>query len=137
MVIIVFQTIELIWELAKFFIYKIPESGLNYVPQSAANIVILLFNVLLSLEIKETIRDFKGDHEEKIKIIFIVSLIAVSRRVLSMEIEHASTLETLASQALILAFSFAYFLIKWSGKKKEIPEKKSKEFVGRPKSVVN
>lgn len=116
MVVISIQTMELIWELINSTANKFSSSGISYNPKSSSQIAVIFFNVLLSLEIMETVRIFNQDHETKIKIIFIVCMIAISRKLLESG-NHGDFKDSLATAGLILAFSVGYFLIRRVSKK--------------------
>jgi len=122
MVFICFQTLELLWELSKSIFARLQESGLNYNPEYSKNGVVLFFNVLLALEILETIKVFEKSHEIKIRIILIVCLIAVSRKILLLDTHESDPTAELALAALIIAFSLGYYLVN-----KQHPPTKSQE----------
>lgn len=112
MLFTVFQTLELAWEIFKGFKAHFAEAGMDYVPDYFKNVAVLFFNILLLLEILETVRVFKEAHEIKVKVILIVCLIAVSRKVLVMDAHESNPLAELSIAALVLVFSFSYFLVK-------------------------
>lgn len=122
MVFICFQTLELLWELSKSIFARLQESGLNYNPEYSKNGVVLFFNVLLALEILETIKVFEKSHEIKIRIILIVCLIAVSRKILLLDTHESDPTAEFALAALIIAFSLGYYLVN-----KQHPPTKSQE----------
>src|SRR5688572_12879007 len=72
MVLITVQTLTLIWEMGKSIYYRVAYSGLSYDPEHGKTVVVLFFNVLLALEILETVKAFARSHEVKIRIILIV-----------------------------------------------------------------
>ena len=111
MVLISVQTITLIWEMGKGIYNRFSESGLSYDPEHGKTTIVLFFNVLLALEILETVKAFAKSHEVKIRIILIVCLIAVSRKVLMLDLGHPEPLVEIALAALVLAFSISYFLV--------------------------
>jgi len=77
-------------------------------------ITVLFFNVLLTVEIMQTIRVFSKNHIIKVRIILIVCLIAVSRKIL--ELGHSSEpMAEFSLAALILSLSTGYFLVSRKG----------------------
>ena len=120
MIIIGFQTLELIWELITSFYIRISEVGLEHRPEYTQTVVVLFFNILLTMEVMETIKVFNQDHSVKIETILIVCMIAISRKLLATH-SHSDVNEELAIAALIIAFSVSYFLIRF-----KIREKKNK-----------
>ena len=111
MVLISVQTLTLVWEMGKGIYNRFSESGFNYDPEHGRIIIVLFFNVLLALEILETVKAFARSHEVKIRIILIVGLIAVSRKVLMLDLGEPHPVAELALAALIIAFSVSYFLV--------------------------
>ena len=71
----------------------------------------LFFNILLLLEILETVKTFSKGHVIKIKIILIVGIIAVTRKLLLEDMTHVEPLQELAVGGVILALSIGYFLV--------------------------
>lgn len=111
MVIIVFQVVQLIWNTISSFAKRFQEAGLEYAPEYTRTIAILFFNLLLMLEILQTIKVFSQNHVIKVRIILIVCLIAVSRKILALGEQSTEPLADFALAALILALSAGYFLV--------------------------
>ncbi|HEY9261946.1 phosphate-starvation-inducible PsiE family protein [Chitinophaga sp.] len=111
MFFIVFQTVELIWLTITGFMKRFEEIGLAYAPEYGRNMVLLFFNVLLALEILETVKVFEKSHEVKIRIILMVCMIAVSRKILMLDIFEGNPMSEIALATLIVALSFGYYLI--------------------------
>ena len=111
MVLISIQTVTLIWEMGRAIYHRFGEGGLSYDPEQARTTIILFFNVLLALEILETVKAFAKSHEVKIRIILIVCLIAVSRKVLMLDLTESEPIGEVALAALVIAFSVGYFLV--------------------------
>jgi uncharacterized membrane protein (DUF373 family) len=131
MFIVSFQTLELIWELITSFITRIKEVGLEYRPEYTQTVVVLFFSILLTLEIIETIKVFRHDHQAKIEIILIVVMIAISRKILAMDTQGSHVEEELATAALIVAFSLSYFLVRIRNKRN------SAKIKANPKTISN
>ena len=126
MILITIQTISLIWELGRTIYNRFGEAGLAYAPEYSKGVVILFFNVLLALEILETVKVSSSAHDVKIRIILLVCLIAISRKILMLDLGHPEPLVELALAAMVVAFSLGYFLVtrkKLSGKSGETEEK--------------
>jgi uncharacterized membrane protein (DUF373 family) len=71
----------------------------------------MFFNILLMMEIMETIRVFSHHHIIKVRIILIVCLIAASRKVLELGEGVVNPIAELALAGLILALACGYFLV--------------------------
>ena len=127
MIIIVYQIVQLIYNTIENFYFRFRDAGLEYAPEYGRTIAILFFNILLLLEIMETIKVFKHNHVIKVRIILIVCIIAVSRKILALG-EHAIDPKSeLALAALILALCAGYFLVSRFTKEKIEEETTEKE----------
>jgi uncharacterized membrane protein (DUF373 family) len=111
MLIIVFQVTELVWNSIESIAHHLKEAGLNYAPEYGRTVTILLFNILLMLEIMQTIKVFSHGHIVKVRIILIVCLIAVSRKILALGEETVDPMAEFAIAGLILALSAGYYLV--------------------------
>jgi len=77
----------------------------------------IFFSILLTLEIIQTIKVFSKDHSVKLKIIIIVGLIAVTRKILLLEIHENEYLAEFAIAPMVMALSASYYLISKSDNK--------------------
>ena len=115
MVLITVQTISLIWELGSTIYRRFGEAGLGYAPEYGKSVVVLFFNVLLALEILETVKISSSAHDVKIRVILLVCLIAISRKVLMLDLGHPEPIVELALAAMVIAFAFSYYLVTHKG----------------------
>lgn len=122
MIVISFQVLQLIFEMGSALWLRITDLGVAYDPNYTGNFATLFFSVLLSLEVMETIRMFYQNHEVKIRLIFIVSMIAISRKLLALSSTagKGDIYDYLTTAGLILAFAIGYFLIRKVGNEEEI-----------------
>lgn len=127
MVIITYQVIQLIWNTIESFTQRFKEAGLEYAPEYTKTVAILFFNILLMIEILQTIKIFSHNHIIKVRIILIVCLIAVSRKILALGEHSVDPMAELALAALILALATGYFLV---SKYTKDPEESNKERTG-------
>jgi uncharacterized membrane protein (DUF373 family) len=111
LVIISYQVVQLIWNTAKAFQRHFAEAGLDYAPEYAKTIAILFFNILLMIEIVQTIKIFSHNHIIKVRVILIVCLIAASRKILELGEGHTDPMTMFALAALILSLAAGYFLV--------------------------
>ena len=114
MIVISYQVIQLIIEMGNTLWARITTDGIAYDPQKTSNYAVLFFSVLLSLEVMETIRLFHHDQEVKIRLIFIVAMIAISRKLLALSTlsGKGEVVDYLTTGGLILAFAVGYYLIR-------------------------
>jgi uncharacterized membrane protein (DUF373 family) len=111
MFIISYQVIQLIWNTVESFAARFKDAGLEYAPEYGKTIAILFFNVLLMMEVMQTIKVFSSHQVVKVRIILIVCLIAVSRKILALGEETVDPMSELSLAALILSLSAGYFLV--------------------------
>ncbi|PZF72109.1 phosphate-starvation-inducible PsiE family protein [Taibaiella soli] len=119
MFFVLFQTLELFWETLLRLVTRIPKFDFDYNPEQGRELIILFFNVLLTLEIVETIRVFKQHHETKIRVILLVCLIAVSRKILMTDATHGTPEQDTGTAILLFSLSAGYFLVTRSLSKKD------------------
>ena len=111
MLIIVYQVVQLVWNSVQSFAKRFREVGLEYSPEYGQTIAILFFNILLMLEIMQTIKVFSNNHITKVRVILIVCLIAASRKILELGEGTKDPMSELALAAMILSLATGYFLI--------------------------
>jgi len=111
LVIIAYQVVQLIWNTVKSFQQRFSETGLDYAPEYTKTIAILFFNILLMIEIVQTIKIFSHNHIIKVRVILIVCLIAASRKILELGEGHSDPMTMFALSALILSLAAGYFLV--------------------------
>jgi uncharacterized membrane protein (DUF373 family) len=116
MLIIVYQVVQLIWNSVESFLNRFKTVGLEYAPEYGRTITVLFLNILLMMEIMQTIKVFSSNHIIKVRIILIVCLIAVSRKVLALSEQTVDPISELALAALILSLSTGYFLVSRNSK---------------------
>jgi uncharacterized membrane protein (DUF373 family) len=111
MCVVVYQIIALFWNAINAFAARFKQVGMHYAPEYTKGVAILFFNILLMLEIMQTIKVFAHNHLIKVRIILIVCLIAVSRKILAVGEETSDPMEEFALAALILSLGASYFLV--------------------------
>jgi len=111
MVIIAYQVVQLIWNTIKSLEQRFREAGLDYAPEYTKTIPILFFNILLMIEIVQTIKVSSHNHIIKVRVILIVCLIAASRKIFELGEGHSDPMAMFALAALILSLATGYFLV--------------------------
>lgn len=111
MMIVSIQVMELIWETFNGVYLRFKEVGLQFAPEYLKSGVLLFFNILLTLEVLQTVKAYKEEHIVKIKVILLICLIAVSRKILLLDVQHGNPKEEYAVAVLIIALALGYYLI--------------------------
>ena len=120
MFFVLLLTLELVWESYKNVQQRIEITGLNYDPNHSKNLAVLFFNVLLMIEVMGTIKVFDRKPVTKLKIILSVCLIAVARKIMTLDITHSEPLTEIGLAILMLALITGYCFLSWRGGKRKV-----------------
>ncbi len=71
--------------------------------------------VLIGIELLDTIKVYFREHVIHVEVVMLVAIIALSRKIIVMDYDKYSGLETIGIASIILALSGGYFLIKKTG----------------------
>jgi uncharacterized membrane protein (DUF373 family) len=113
-IVLLLATIELAFILVKdvvsppVFILEIDE---------LLDIFGLFLLVLIGIELLETVKAYLVDNVIRVHVVFTVALIAVSRKVIILDVRETTSLELFGVAAIIIALSVGYFFIKKMGEK--------------------
>ncbi len=121
-IVVLFSTIELTIYVAKELYMSSLVSELLLEKKELLKIFELFFNVLISLELFETVRLYLKEDIFHAEYILLVALIAVTRKVIILEYDKMSPLLLLSIASIILVLALGFFLLK-SGQKKQLNQK--------------
>ncbi len=68
--------------------------------------------ILIGLELIETMKVYLVDESVHVEIIFLVAIIAITRKVIILDVNSMAPLNLLGIAAIILALSFGYYALK-------------------------
>jgi uncharacterized membrane protein (DUF373 family) len=112
MVLVVFlATIELGWHLINEIISP-PYFLLGI--DDLLEIFGMFLLVLIGIELLETIKTYLLDNIIRVEVVFLVAIIAISRKVIIMELKEQTGINLLGIAAIILALSVGFYLFKRS-----------------------
>jgi uncharacterized membrane protein (DUF373 family) len=77
--------------------------------------------LLLGLELLKSVTSFFLGYRLQLEMIVVVSIIAVARHIMLVDVAHAQALNLLGSAALILALAISYALVRHSHSKSDRP----------------
>lgn len=77
-----------------------------------AEIFGLFLNVLIAMELLENITAYLKKHVIQVELVIVTSLIAVSRKIIILDLEKTKGFDLIALAATIAALSFSYWLIR-------------------------
>lgn len=118
----VFALLYLVFEvvhLAVIFFYAV--AGYDFFPDADKpykpfmQVVIVFFNILIGLEMLETLRVDLRNYAEKTKLILLICLIAVSRKLISIDLKYTDALQLFALAGLTLSLTVGYFFLAKGG----------------------
>jgi uncharacterized membrane protein (DUF373 family) len=78
----------------------------------------LFLNVLIALEILENITAYLKKHVIQVELVLITSLIAVSRKIIIMDLEKKDSNDLIALGVAVFALSISYVMIRLSNRNK-------------------
>jgi uncharacterized membrane protein (DUF373 family) len=112
MLLVVFlSTVELGWVLVREIV-TIPYIFLEI--SQLLEIFGLFLLVLIGIELLETIKTYLSENIIRVEVVFLVAIIAISRKVIIMEFGAQDSIRLLGIAAIILALSVGYYLFKRS-----------------------
>jgi uncharacterized membrane protein (DUF373 family) len=104
---IIIETVDLIYvfykEVSSFSFSSQRPLGLSGVP--------IFFNILITLEILETFKNYHNSILSKVKIILLIAITAIVRKVITLDIKHSDHLVLIGIAILILSFCVGYYFI--------------------------
>ena len=109
MLFVVYETIFLIHEFGGMLLTSV--NSRQIAEGQGRELGAVFFNVLLTIEIVETVRVFKKSHKNKIQVILLIGLIAVTRKILLLDVLHADVMSELALSAMLVALGTGYYLV--------------------------
>ena len=77
----------------------------------------LFLNVLIALEILENITAYLRKHVIQVELVIVTSLIAVSRKIIILDLEKKGSDDLIALAVAVLSLSIGYFIVHHTNKK--------------------
>lgn len=108
-VVILFATIDLGWIIIKDIISP-PIFLLDI--NELLEVFGLFLLVLIGIELVETIKAYLSERVIRVEVVIIVALIAISRKVIILDVKELSSLTLIGIATIILALSAGYYLLK-------------------------
>ena len=110
MVLVVFLgTLELAVVLVKEML-KSPKILLNI--EEMLTIFGFFLMILIGLELIETMKIYLSEESVHVEIIFLVAIIAITRKVIILDVKSSAPLTLLGMAAIILALAIGYYALK-------------------------
>lgn len=77
----------------------------------------LFLNVLIALEILENITAYLRKHVVQVELVLVTSLIAVSRKIIILDLEKKDSNDLIAMAVAVFSLSISYFVIRQANRK--------------------
>lgn len=113
-VVLIFSTLELGVLLFEDIVNRINKTGSVINVNELVQIFGVFLNVLIGIELFETVKLYLKENVFHGEVILIVGLIAISRKVIILDYSNENPLTIIAMALLITAMTLGYFLIKKS-----------------------
>lgn len=113
-VVLIFSTLELGVLLFEDIVNRMNKTGSVINVNELVQIFGVFLNVLIGIELFETVKLYLKENVFHGEVILIVGLIAISRKVIILDYSNEDPLTIIAMALLIAAMTLGYFLIKKS-----------------------
>lgn len=113
-IVLIFSTIELGILLFEDIVHRMNKTGSVINVNELVQIFGVFLNVLIGIELFETVKLYLKENVFHGEVILIVGLIAISRKVIILDYSNEDPLTIMAMALLIAAMTLGYFLIKKS-----------------------
>ncbi|MEH2272305.1 MAG: phosphate-starvation-inducible PsiE family protein [Nostoc sp.] len=116
----IFMVIVILVAIADLGVFIVKE--LFTVPYGSFNTTLykvfgLFLNILIALEILENITAYLQKHVFQVELVIVTSLIAVSRKIIILDLEKVEGIDIIGLGIAILALSISYLIIRLSNSK--------------------
>lgn len=108
-----------VYDLGAVLVEELSAEPVGRLTNSLTRIFGLFLNVLIALEILENITAYLKKHVIQVELVIVTSLIAVSRKIIILDLEKTAGLDLAALALTILALSVSYWLIRRVNRQRE------------------
>ena len=117
-IIVLFSSIELTIFIFKELFITVQKPEFLLEKTALMHIFALFFNILIGLELFETVKLYLKEDIFHAEFVLLVALIAIARKVIILDYENAEPIKLIAIGVLIFVLTLGYYLLK-RGQKKE------------------
>ncbi|MDB9445674.1 phosphate-starvation-inducible PsiE family protein [Anabaena sp. CS-542/02] len=103
-----------ILDLGVFIIKEVLTTPYGYINTKLFHVFGLFLNILIALEILENITAYLRRHVFQVELVIVTSLIAVSRKIIILDLEKVRGVDIIGLGLAILALSLSYLIIRFS-----------------------
>jgi uncharacterized membrane protein (DUF373 family) len=91
----------------------------NFLKDTLFVIFGLFLNVLIALEILENITAYLKKHVIQVELVIVTSLIAVSRKIIILDLEKKTAADLIGLASAIFALSISYLIVRYTNRGKD------------------
>jgi uncharacterized membrane protein (DUF373 family) len=107
------EIIELVYQFGKALLTTDDTTTrLLITKEQTALVLPVFFNILIAIELIDTFNIYIKEHSIKVQSILLIGLIAISRKLLVLDLGHADGIANIGLASIIIALSFGYYLVK-------------------------
>jgi uncharacterized membrane protein (DUF373 family) len=107
------EIIELVYQFGKALLTTDDTTTRLLITKEQTAIVLpVFFNILIAIELIDTFNVYVKEHSIKVQNILLIGLIAISRKLLVLDLGHADGLANIGLASIIIALSLGYYLVK-------------------------
>ncbi len=113
-VFMVIVILAAVGDLAVFLIKELFDTPYGKFNTTLFKIFGLFLNILIALEILENITAYLRKHVVQVELVIVTSLIAVSRKIIILDLEKVTGIDIIGLGIAIFALSISYIVIRFS-----------------------
>lgn len=113
-ILMVLVILVAILDLGVFIIKEVLTTPYGYINTKLFHVFGLFLNILIALEILENITAYLRRHVFQVELVIVTSLIAVSRKIIILDLEKVRGVDIIGLGLAILALSMSYLIIRFS-----------------------
>jgi uncharacterized membrane protein (DUF373 family) len=113
-ILMVLVILVAILDLGVFIIKEVLTTPSGYINTKLFHVFGLFLNILIALEILENITAYLRRHVFQVELVIVTSLIAVSRKIIILDLEKVRGVDIIGLGLAILALSMSYLIIRFS-----------------------
>jgi uncharacterized membrane protein (DUF373 family) len=117
-ILMVLVILVAILDLGVFITQEMLTTPYGHINSKLFQVFGLFLNILIALEILENITAYLRRHVFQVELVIVTSLIAVSRKIIILDLDKVRGLDIIGLGLAILALSLSYLIIRFSNSRK-------------------
>jgi uncharacterized membrane protein (DUF373 family) len=117
-ILMVLVILVAILDLGVFIIKEVLTIPYGHINTKLFHVFGLFLNILIALEILENITAYLRKHVFQVELVIVTSLIAVSRKIIILDLDKVRGLDIIGLSLAILALSLSYLIIRFSNSRR-------------------